>query len=449
MTQREPSSPAETHRIDPDAIEVDAVKVLRRLSRHGFDAYLVGGCVRDLLVGRPPKDFDVATNARPRQIKRLFRNSRIIGRRFRLVHVRFGPHIIEVSTFRAPPPPQEGDDPLVSRDNVFGTQEQDAFRRDFTINGLFYDIARRRVIDHVDGLRDLEERRIRTIGDPERRVREDPVRILRAARFAGRLDFELDPGLRDAACTHAADLTRSAPPRVLEEIFRLLDGHGAAPSWRILDEVGAVDVLLPEVAPLPPFFFEALERLERLGGGRRDPAPRSLLLAVLLAPYVKPALLDGQAHDYEAKVSELIRPVSLRLTVARRDQSVARQCLAAQPRFLREPHGRGARRLTRRDFFAEALTLRRLLGPMSAVEPDPLPAWETLTDEERRDRGPRRRRKRRGRRGGRRKRALRAKAAAGKDGACPSPPASSSAPVPPPPSSGSPPGSSSGGSLPA
>jgi poly(A) polymerase len=448
MTQREPSSPAPKHRIDPDAIQADAVKVLRRLSRHGFDAYLVGGCVRDLLVGRPPKDFDVATSARPRQIKRLFRNSRIIGRRFRLVHVRFGEHIIEVSTFRAPPP-QEGDDPLVSRDNVFGTQEQDAFRRDFTINGLFYDIGRRRVIDHVDGLSDLEERRIRTIGDPELRVQEDPVRILRAARFAGRLDFVLDPGLREAACNHAADLTRSAPPRVLEEIFRLLDSQGAAQAFRILDEVGAVEVLLPEVAPLPPFFFEALERLERLDGDGPRPTPRSLLLAVLLAPHVKPALLDGEAHDFEARVSELIRPLGLRLTVARRDQSVARQCLAAQPRFLREPHGRGARRLTRRDFFGEALALRRLLGPLSAVDPDPLPAWEALADEERGDRRPRRRRKRRGRRGGRRRQALRATAAAGKDGACPSPSASSSAPVPPTPSSGSPPDSSSGGSSPA
>jgi poly(A) polymerase len=444
MTQQEPSSPAESHRIDPDAIAAEAVKVLRRLSRHGFDAYLVGGCVRDLLLGRPPKDFDVATNARPRQIKRLFRNSRIIGRRFRLVHVRFGPRIIEVSTFRAPPL-QEGDDPLVARDNVFGTQEQDAFRRDFTINGLFYDLERRRVIDHVDGLGDLEERRLRTIGEAGQRVREDPVRILRAARFVGRLGFTLEPDLREAAKNHAADLTRSAPPRVLEEIYRLLGGQGAAPSWRLLDEVGAVEVLLPEIAPLPPFFFEALERMERLD----DRAPRSLMLAVLLAPHVREALLDAEAHDYEARVSERIRPLGLRLTVARRDLSVARQCLAAQPRFLREPRSRGARRFTRRDFFAEALMLRRLLGPLSAVEPDPLPTWERLAEEERADRRPRKRRRRRGRRGGRRKRALRAKAAPGKDGVCPSPPASSSAPAPPTPSSGSPPDSSSGASSPA
>jgi len=445
MTQREPSSPAHAPRIDPESIDPDAEKVVRRLERHGFDAYLVGGCVRDLLVGQPPKDFDVATSARPRQIKRVFRNSRIIGRRFRLVHVRFGPRTIEVSTFRAPPP-QDGDDPLVSRDNVFGTREQDAFRRDFTINGLFYDIPRRKVIDHVDGLRDLAARRIRTIGDPELRVREDPVRVLRAARFAGRLGFTLDAELYEAVRNHAADLTRSAPPRVLEEIYRLLASQGAARAFRILDEVGAVTVLLPEIAPLPPFFFTALERMERLGGDGPDRVPRSLMLAVLLAPQVRAALLDGQAHDYEAKVSELIRPLGLRLTVARRDLAMARQCLAAQPRFLREPHGRGASHLSRREFFAEALTLRRLIGPLSAVEPDPFPAWEALADGGGHDRGTRKRRKRRARRGGRRKRALRAKAAAGKDGACPSPSASSSAPAPPTPSSGSPPGSSSDGS---
>ena len=442
MTQREPSSPAHAHRIDPESIDADAEKVVRRLERNGFDAYLVGGCVRDLLVGQPPKDFDVATSARPRQIKRLFRNSRIIGRRFRLVHVHFGTGTIEVSTFRAPPP-QEGDDPLVSRDNVFGTREQDAFRRDFTINGLFYDITRRKVIDHVDGLRDLEARRIRTIGDPELRVREDPVRILRAARFAGRLGFTLDAELREAVSNHAADLTRSAPPRVLEEIYRLLASQGAARAFQILDEVGAVPVLLPEIAPLPPFFFAALERMERLGGDGPGQVPRSLMLAVLLAPQVRAALLDGQAHDYEAKVSELIRPLGLRLTVARRDLATARQCLAVQPRFLREPHGRGARRLSRLEFFAEALTLRHLLGPLSAVEPDPFPTWEALAGEDRRDRGARKRRKRRGRRGGRRRRALRAEASAGKDGGCPSPSASSSAPAPPTPSSGSPPGSSS------
>jgi len=445
MTQREPSSPAGTHRIDPDAIDADAVKVLRRLSRNGFDAYLVGGCVRDLLVGQAPKDFDVATSARPRQIKRLFRNSRIIGRRFRLVHVRFGEHILEVSTFRAPPP-QEGDDPLVARDNVFGTQEQDAFRRDFTINGLFYDIERRRVIDHVGGLEDLEARRIRTIGDAELRVREDPVRILRAARFAGRLGFTLDPDLFEAARNHAGDLTRSAPPRVLEEIYRLLGSQGAAQAFRLLDDVGAVPVLVPEVAPLPPFFFQALERLERLAKDHRDPPPRSLMLAVLLAPHVESALLNGQVHDHEANVSELIRPLGLRLTVARRDLAVARQCLAVQPRLLREPHGRGARRITRRDFFAEALTLRLLLGPLSPVEPDPFPTWEALANEERGDRGARKRRKRRGGRGGKRKRALRAKAPAGKDGACPSPSASSSAPAPPTPSKGSPGDSSSAAS---
>jgi hypothetical protein len=259
----------------------------------------------------------------------------------------------------------------------------------------------------------------------------------------GRLGFELDPDLLEAARRRAADLTRSAPPRVLEEIYRLLASRGAARAFRLLDEIGAVSVLLPEVTPLPPSFFEALERMEEFGGGRRDQTPHSLMLAVLLAPQVSPALLDAREHDYEARVSELIRPLGLRLTVARRDLARARQCLAAQPRFLREPRGRGARRFSRREFFGEALMLRRLLGPLAAAEPDPFPTWEALAEEGPRDHRPRKRRRRRGRRGGRRKRTLRAKAAAGKDGACPSPSASSSAPAPPTPSSGSPPASSS------
>ncbi|MFQ5844643.1 MAG: poly(A) polymerase, partial [Planctomycetota bacterium] len=185
--QRE-TPPAADPPIPGRAIDFNAAKIVRRLVRHGYRAYLVGGCVRDLLLGTAPKDFDIATEARPRQIKRLFRNSRIIGRRFRLVHVRFGQQVIEVSTFRAPPV-QEGGDVYIRQDNVFGTEEQDARRRDFTINGLFYDLSRERVIDHVGGLGDLAARRMRTIGDAGVRLREDPVRILRAAKFAGRLGY--------------------------------------------------------------------------------------------------------------------------------------------------------------------------------------------------------------------------------------------------------------------
>jgi poly(A) polymerase len=191
--------------IDPDKLDPDALKVVNRLRQYGHQAYFVGGCVRDLLVGRQPKDFDVATSALPSEVRGIFRNCRLIGRRFRLAHVYFkGGKIVEVSTFRAnpaevveetPAPPEEGEekeDLLINDDNVFGTAEQDARRRDFTINGLFYDVAEGRVIDFVGGLRDLRQQQVRTIGDPEVRMREDPVRILRAVRFACRLEFDIE-----------------------------------------------------------------------------------------------------------------------------------------------------------------------------------------------------------------------------------------------------------------
>ena len=180
--------------LDRAAIDPDADRVVRKLTRAGYKAYLVGGCVRDLLVNRTPKDFDVATSATPNEIKATFRNSRIIGRRFRLAHVFFGSKIIEVSTFRANPRDEDDHDLLIRRDNVFGSETEDARRRDFTINGLFYDVEREEVIDHVGGLADLEAKLLHTIGDPDIRFQEDPVRMLRAIKFAARLGFGFEPG---------------------------------------------------------------------------------------------------------------------------------------------------------------------------------------------------------------------------------------------------------------
>src|SRR5262245_54995651 len=214
--------PDVVHRpIQPQALDPDAVKIVQRLTRFGHAAYLVGGCVRALLLDRQPKDFDIATSATPRQIKRVFRNCRIIGRRFRLAHIYFqSGKIIEVATFRAhdgEEVPEEGADLLIRDDNQFGTPEQDALRRDFTINALFYDVNAESVLDHVDGLGDLRRRLVRTIGDPHVRFREDPIRILRAIKFAARLDFTIEPATLQALRRHASEIPRAAPPRVLEE----------------------------------------------------------------------------------------------------------------------------------------------------------------------------------------------------------------------------------------
>jgi poly(A) polymerase len=197
--------PRSEHPISRKLIDADAVKVLYRLHRAGYQAYLVGGGVRDLLLDRHPKDFDISTDAHPHQVKRLFRNCRLIGRRFRLAHVHFGEKILEVSTFRKRSEPGEDadtEDILIRSDNTFGTAEEDSLRRDFTINGLFYDISNFSLIDYVGGLADLNERMIRTIGDPDIRFREDPVRMIRAVKFAARLDFGIDRASwrRSTAC---------------------------------------------------------------------------------------------------------------------------------------------------------------------------------------------------------------------------------------------------------
>src|SRR6188474_161029 len=202
--------PRAEHPISRRDIDPDALKVLYRLREGNYIAYLVGGSVRDLLLGRRPKDFDVGTSAHPYQVKKLFRNCWIIGRRFRLAHVKFGAKVIEVATFRrqvepgeeivqegvpAPNPSTPAGEHLLHRDNTFGTPEEDAFRRDFTINALIYDIATFSIIDYVGGLEDLAARVVRSIGDPETRIKEDPVRMLRAVALASRLDFTIDPPL--------------------------------------------------------------------------------------------------------------------------------------------------------------------------------------------------------------------------------------------------------------
>jgi len=248
--------PREEHIISRRDIDPDALRVLYRLRQADHIAYLVGGSVRDLLLGRRPKDFDIGTSAHPYQVKKLFRNCWIIGRRFRLAHVKFGPKVIEVATFRrqveageeivqdgvpAPDPSTVEGQHLIHRDNTFGTPEEDAFRRDFTINALFYDIATFSVIDYVGGLDDLRAGIVRCIGDPDVRVREDPVRMIRAIALAARLDFEIEPRLLQAIRTHRHEIAKSSAPRMLEEYYKILRAGSAAKAFRKLADVGLLE----------------------------------------------------------------------------------------------------------------------------------------------------------------------------------------------------------------
>ena len=271
--------------IAPDQIDPDAAKVVQRLRDNDHLAYLVGGCVRDLLLGRKPKDFDVVTSATPNEIKRLFRNCRIIGRRFRLAHIFYGPKIIETSTFRANPRELEDDDAgggeaesgdlLIRRDNVFGTPEEDARRRDFTINGLFYDTKTGQVIDHVNGMADLEARIVRTIGDPDIRFREDPIRILRAVKFAARCDLTIEPETYRRMMEHRSEIAKCAQARVSEEFYRLLRAGAAKRSMELLVETDLLEIFAPELArglrPAPAADARPDAQLEESGATPRAP----------------------------------------------------------------------------------------------------------------------------------------------------------------------------------
>lgn len=384
-----------TPTIAREHIDLDAQKVIRHLVRNGYQAYLVGGCVRDLLLSRTPKDFDVATDATPAEIRDLFRNCRIIGRRFRLAHIVFGRKVIETATFRANPRPPGGEagvavenkvdadedegtegqaagsagadaDVYLYRDNVFGTAEEDARRRDFTINGLFYDLESGRVIDYVGGLDDLGQRHLRTIGDPNLRFREDPVRMLRAVKFAARLGFDIEDETYRAMISHHAEIQKSPAPRVLEEIYRLLRGGAASESMVLLRETGLLTLLLPEIADmlrlqpmaLDPYLVLLDERV-RLG----DSPSNAALLAVLCAPVLAVLFDDVTApRDVLGRIDSTINPLCLRLRVARRDVERLRQTLVAQRRVAqaRKRGGRLPAGLLARDYGNESLGLHAL-----------------------------------------------------------------------------------------
>lgn len=236
---------ASDHDIDRNLIDSDALFVLNKLRDAGFTAYLVGGSVRDLLVKKKPKDFDISTSAQPEQIKRLFhRNCILIGRRFRLAHIRFGKKILEVSTFRS----GENDSDLIIQDNQWGTPEQDVLRRDFTINGLFYDATSHSVIDYVGGWDDIRKKVLRTIGPPDVRFKQDPVRMIRLLKFQARFNFDIDPETIRALNECRAEMVKSSPARILEEFFRMLESGAASPFLRLMTQYGFMDLLFPSLA---------------------------------------------------------------------------------------------------------------------------------------------------------------------------------------------------------
>jgi poly(A) polymerase len=339
--------------LDENRIDADAARIVRRLERAGFEAYLVGGCVRDLMLGGKPKDYDICTSARPEDVRSVFRNCRIIGRRFRLAHVLFGGgKVIEVATFRKSPqqepdPDDESAELFIRNDNVFGEAHEDALRRDFTINALFYDLDRRQVLDWCGGKADIERRSIQTIGDASVRFREDPVRMLRAIKFAARLDLGIHPDVYDALVAHREELAKAARPRLCEEILRFLRQGASARSMWLLWETGAMAVLMPELSAYLDDdegteggvhrFFQRLHALDQRCTKDGPPDDTVLWTALLLDPLAE--ALRG-SRDLVADANEFLEPFVRRLAVPRRIVDGLKRIVAIIPRILQ---GRAAR----------------------------------------------------------------------------------------------------------
>jgi poly(A) polymerase len=371
------------HSLSRSQIDPDALKVLYRLHQNNHIAYLVGGSVRDLLLGRRPKDFDIGTSAHPYQVKRLFKNCWVIGRRFRLAHVRFGLKTIEVATFRRQLSAEElaaaaeastsghetteagnpASDRLVHRENTFGTPEEDAFRRDFTINALFYDIGTFAIIDYTGGLEDLRARLVRSIGDPAERFHEDPVRMLRAIAMAARLGFAIDAPIDAAIASGRAEITRSAPARLIEEFYKLLRSGASEPAFRMMAERRLLDPIAHELQKgAGERLWRSLAALDAYRK-RHDQVPDTLTNAILLGSLLVPLGVTGHT-SYSGGEPEPDSRLSLgMLPLARRDVERFRQILGLQRRLLDARLSPRARRaLLHRGPFREALAWLEIHG---------------------------------------------------------------------------------------
>lgn len=416
--------PFGVHGVPRDAISPCALRTTQSLQREGFTAFVVGGAVRDLLLGRRPKDFDVATSATPEEVRSLFRRSRLIGRRFRIVHVLCGPEMVEVSTFRGSNPVEESDDHVadehgrILRDNVFGTQEQDATRRDFTLNALFYDPATQEIWDYHEGVADLKKRRLRLIGDPEQRYREDPMRMLRAVRIAASRGLEIDAGTRRPIHRLAGLLAHVPPARLLDEMLKLLfSGHAADAVMQLRREslhhgvLPLLDAAMGRAAG-ERFVLAALRSTDERVRAGKSVSP-GFLFAGILWPEVQAewkTLEQKGEHPVPAlfrAMDHVLRTQAGKLAIPHRYGADMREIWAMQPR-LEQRSGKRPIRLLAHPRFRAGYDFLRLRGESGDADPALGEWWDRFQragESERgqmlaeEPRGPGKRRRRRRRRG--------------------------------------------------
>ena len=392
--------PRDRHVISRAQIGERALTVLYRLKNAGYGAYLVGGGVRDLSLGREPKDFDVATDATPDEVKALFRNCRLIGRRFRLAHVHWGPEIVEVATFRAlTPAPADDDaadrvveDGMILRDNIYGTIEEDALRRDFTINALYYNVADFSIVDYAGGMADLQAGRLRLIGDPAVRYREDPVRMLRAVRFAAKLGFTIDPGTAEPI-PRMADLLDDIPPaRLFDEVLKLFMAGQGVETFEALRQHGVFRYLFPasdtaldddEHGQLITFVARALESTDRRVNEERPVTP-AFLFAALLWPAILAQLPGGRLQPgvdrelFEQSVTEALERQLRQVAIPKRFAMPMREIWALQPRFDTRSEKK-AKRLFSHPRFRAAYDFLLLRGEAGLVDRELADWWQAYT----------------------------------------------------------------------
>lgn len=385
--------PRSEHPISRKNIDPDALKVMYRLGRKGFTAYLVGGGVRDLILGRTPKDFDISTNATPSQIRKIFQNCFLIGRRFRLAHIHFDGKIIETATFRRCPDQDEDNGELyVFRDNCYGTPEEDALRRDFTINGLFYEVERFSIIDHVGGLSDIQNRLIRSIGDPNIRFREDPVRMIRAVRFASRLDFRIEPATYNAILRHHGEILKASPPRVFDELLKLFAFGAGEKAFRLLYKTGLLHDLLPEIAEFldhdhgqDSILWTWLRLLDERSLTDETPSPVLIFAALFTSPVRQVEArytAQGRRVARAELLNDLLTPVCARMSMPKWMATRMIQVMANQTRFEPDKRKRFSKRgFAAQDCFPETLALYEMGLRAAGEDTEQAAAWGELRRE--------------------------------------------------------------------